>query len=163
MVLSGSEALLARVRDLRGYEDQDDDRLRFNYKMTDLQAALGWVQLKRLGSFLAQRRAIARRYSEALASRGVDVPQENALEQPIYYRYVLGMRQGVEAFLAACLQKGVCCRRPVYRPLHHYLPVPALPHSEEAWRRNASLPIYPSLAEAEVDRVIEVVKEVIGN
>ncbi|MBI2877243.1 MAG: DegT/DnrJ/EryC1/StrS family aminotransferase [Candidatus Tectomicrobia bacterium] len=184
MVLSPSAALLERVRDLRGYQDQDDDRVRYNYKMTDLQAALGRVQLRRLDAFLSRRRAIARRYTEALAPLGVTLPWEDPSRQPIHHRYVIGLREEgstgplrgeespgenagsppakVERFLAACLQQGVCCCRPVYRPLHYYLSVPALPHSAEAWRRNVSLPIYPLLEEAQVDRVIQVVKETLA-
>lgn len=163
MVLSDSEALLERVRDLRGYDDQDDDELRYNYKMTDLQAALGVAQLKRLEFFLSRRRAIARRYAEALALLGWTLPQEDPRRQPIYYRYVVGLNGGaeVERFLAACLQQGVGCRRPVYRPLHHHLSAPVLPHSEEAWQRNVSLPLYPSLEESQVERVIQVVKKAI--
>ncbi|HLE42853.1 MAG TPA: aminotransferase class I/II-fold pyridoxal phosphate-dependent enzyme, partial [Methylomirabilota bacterium] len=55
MLVSGDARLLAAARDLREYDEKPDDRPRFNYKLTDLAAALGLAQLARLDGFLARR------------------------------------------------------------------------------------------------------------
>ena len=69
MLLSNDERILSAARDLREYDQKDDDRPRFNYKMTDFQAALGLAQLAQLPRFLDRRQAIAARYSARLRSR----------------------------------------------------------------------------------------------
>src|SRR5579883_2046260 len=66
MLLSDSDTLVRRARDLRDYDDRADATLRYNYKMTDFQAALGVSQLGRLPQFLARREALAARYEAAL-------------------------------------------------------------------------------------------------
>ncbi len=62
MVLSDSEDLISRINDLREYDNRDDYILRYNYKMTDIQAALGLSQLSFLEKFIERRREIAARY-----------------------------------------------------------------------------------------------------
>src|SRR3989454_2702856 len=63
----GPADLVARARDTRDYDERTDLAPRFNYKMTDMQAALGRSQLARLDAFIARRRALAARYRAALA------------------------------------------------------------------------------------------------
>src|SRR5712664_4068124 len=60
--VTGRADLVARARDARDYDERDDLTPRFNYKMTDMQAALGRSQLVRLDAFIARRRALAARY-----------------------------------------------------------------------------------------------------
>src|SRR5262249_49240562 len=65
--VAGPAALVARARDARDYDERAEQAPRFNYKMTDMQAALGRGQLARLDAFIARRRALAERYWAALA------------------------------------------------------------------------------------------------
>ena len=89
MVLGSDEALLAEIRDLRAMDEKEDFRVRFNYKMTDLQAALGLSQLRKLTTFIARRREIADLYSDALRGLGLPVPCVPGDCEPVWYRYVL--------------------------------------------------------------------------
>ncbi len=57
-------------------------------------------------------------------------------------------------------QKKVMCMRPVYIPLHIYLNLPGFPQTMEAWQKTISIPLYPSLTEKEIEKIIAVVKEV---
>jgi perosamine synthetase len=59
MVATSSRELADRIRDLKFYDKKSDFRLRFNYQLTDIQAAVGRVQLAKLGRFIARRRDIA--------------------------------------------------------------------------------------------------------
>src|SRR5499426_1542062 len=65
--VTGRADLVARARGARDYDEQADLTPRFNYKMTDMQAALGRSQLVRLDAFIARRRELATRYRTALA------------------------------------------------------------------------------------------------
>lgn len=75
MVLSHDQSLLERARALREYDEEPvlDDRA-FNYKMTDLQAALGLSQLRRFPSFLERRREIAAAYRTAFSAARLGLP-----------------------------------------------------------------------------------------
>jgi len=155
MVASDSRQLIERIRDLREYDEKEDYRPRFNYKMTDVQAAIGLAQLERLGDFISSRRAIAQEYDQALDSEHWRLPAK--CPGHIYFRYVLKLDTGIAAMRQFLKAKGIGCARPVYRPLHHYLKLAGYPRADAAWRQSLSLPIYPSLKTKEVDRIIAAV------
>jgi len=158
MLLSNDERILAVGRDLREYDQKEDATPRLNYKMTDLQAALGLAQLKRLPQFLKRREQIANVYRERLSA----LPLEQPLLFPgrIWYRYVVKGPGRADPFLARLQALGVEARRPVFRPLHRYLGQEGFPGTEEAWERAVSLPLYPSLSDEEVERVLQAAQEV---
>ncbi len=89
MVTAKSPEIIERIRDLKTYDGKEADAVRYNYKMTDVQAALGEVQLGRLEDFIEQRRKIARQYVKHLKSLSIKLPAEIA--EHIYYRFVVGL------------------------------------------------------------------------
>ncbi|MFB0565197.1 MAG: DegT/DnrJ/EryC1/StrS family aminotransferase [Candidatus Aminicenantaceae bacterium] len=160
MVLSDSRELISKIRDLRGYDNRDDYVLRYNYKMTDLQASLGFNQLSFLEEFITKRREIAVRYFREFKDCDFTLPPWKEGNEHIYYRFVVKTRGNASDYLEKTEEKKVMCRRPVYIPLHVYLNLSGFPHSSEAWKRTISIPLYPSLKENEVERIIRVIKEV---
>jgi perosamine synthetase len=159
MVATASPELAARVNDLKTYDKRDDPATRFNFKLTDIQAAVGRVQLARLNSFIARRRAIARRYRSAFQSLPVRLPPEDAGH--IYFRYVVDVGADCSDFIRRAAQAGIGCDRPVYIPLHRLLHLDGFPATERAWRRSVSIPIYPSLTDDDVERIISVVSDLL--
>lgn len=167
MVLSNSSRLLNVVRDLREYDEKRDDRLRFNYKMTDIQAAIGLSQLKGLPGFIRRRQRIARQYLKGLKGLPILLPSPLPGRRSIYYRFVIRVNK-VRGFMERMEGEGIVCRRPVYRPLHYYagdghLPrtrgmVRGLQNTERAWREAVSIPIYPLLNDEDVERVLRSIK-----
>ena len=162
MVASHSEDLLEEVRDLRAYDEKEDYRLRFNYKMTDLQGALGLSQLAKLADCISRRRKIARLYSAGLKGLPIDLPREGEDRRHIFFRYIIRIERPLAAILQAFEKKGVCCRRPIYKPLHRFLGLGGFPSAEEVAESALSLPIYPSLKEEEIERVIKAAQEILG-
>jgi perosamine synthetase len=161
MVLGSDGALLEEIRDLRAMDDRDEFRVRYNCKMTDMQAALGMSQLRKLTGFVARRREIADRYGDALRRLGIPAPPEPGECEPAWYRYVLVLGGDAEPFIEDMKKKGVDCRRPVFKPLHRYLGLSGYETTEEIWRRAVSVPLYPSLTGAEVDTVVKALRSVI--
>jgi dTDP-4-amino-4,6-dideoxygalactose transaminase len=154
MLLSDSETLLRRARDLRDYDGRPTLQVRFNYKMTDFQAALGLSQLRRLPEFLARRSTLASRYDEALRHLPVRPPVAPADRTHIFYRYVVGVNDA--PLLATRLrQQGIDCKSPVGQPLHQYLEATGFARTDHAMRTALSLPIYPSLADEAADAVAQ--------
>jgi len=86
-ICTDDKALADLLRDLRDYDGRIDPILRFNYKMTDIQAAIARAQLQSLDTFISVRRDLANRYSDAL--RGYPLTLPNFAEGDIAFRYVI--------------------------------------------------------------------------
>ena len=146
MVLARDALLLRRVRRLCT-SDARGAAQRFNYRMTDLAAAVGRVQLRRLPEFLATRWRLATAYDRALARPGVD---------PVAYRYVLRHPEAGR-FLLAPRGAGAEAKRPVNQPLNRTLGLGGFPVADGLHATSVSLPIYPPLSVQQVRGVAEVV------
>lgn len=158
-LLTTDRAPLARLaRDLRSYDERPEYRLRFNYKMTEVAAAVLRVQLRRLPEFLERRRAIAQVYRRELGHL-LEAPEPMSGEVPYRFPARVPARR-LPGLLQALRRDGVGAARPVFRPLHRYLDRPAgeYPHAERAWRQIVSLPLHPSMTEAEVEQVVDAVR-----
>lgn len=141
--------------------------LGFNYRLTDLQCALGLSQLARLEDFVERRRRVAARYDEAFARiRGVTPLREPAGSRGSYHLYVVRVtaaarRRIFEGLRAAGIGVNVhyipVYRQPYYRArgFADY----SLPGAEEYYSGCISIPMYPGLTDSEVARVVESVAE----
>jgi len=157
IVTARNPAVVEQVRDMVEYDNRDDWRQRFSYGFTEMQAALGLWQTARLTQFLARRRAIADYYTERFSAHQIATPPVPTAPgtDRIYYRYVLRARSADEA-IAALRSMGVDAKRPVFRPLHHYLGGES-PQAQIAHEQIVSLPIYPQLGDSEAEQVTEAV------
>ncbi|MDA1001620.1 MAG: DegT/DnrJ/EryC1/StrS aminotransferase family protein [bacterium] len=169
MIAGDDAALLAAARDARSYDERENTLPRWNYKLTDLQAALGLSQLARYERFIEARRKIAACYREGLAESGLGLPGDPPAGRHVYHRYVVrlpevwGEKQGPGAADAACrafAAEGIGVRRPIHAPLHRLLGESGFPGTEAAWARHISLPIYPSLTADEADRIMDAARRI---
>lgn len=141
--------------------------LGFNYRITDIQCALGLSQLARLAGWVARRNQIAALYREALAGeeRIVLPPAAPADSLHGYHLFPIRVRDGAEARLRAfealrAAGIGVQVHYiPVYRLTHYRdtlgYPQDQCPHAEELYSGLISLPMFPGMEESEVGRVVE--------
>ncbi|MEI8173862.1 MAG: DegT/DnrJ/EryC1/StrS family aminotransferase [Deltaproteobacteria bacterium] len=157
MVLSNNESLTEIIRDFRDYDKKEHYNIRYNYKMTDIQAALGISQLNKLSFFIERRKYIADIYHHECKNCGFETPVVTSEGDHIYYRYVL-LLDHVDQFIHKMTQEGVACRRPVFKPLHRYLSLSGYETTDWLWERAVSIPIYPSLMDNEISKIIEAVK-----
>lgn len=167
MLVSSDAGLLARARDLREYDKRPDYKIRYNYQMTDLAAAVGRTQLARLGAFAGRRRQIAERYREAFKEiPGLRFQEPAPGAGPFGYRFVVRAGREAGKVCKALAERGVEAIQPIapYQLLHRYLgeDPAAFPEAESLAREAVSLPVYPSLTDVEQDRVITAVKGVLG-
>jgi dTDP-4-amino-4,6-dideoxygalactose transaminase len=164
MACTSSALLAERMRALRDYDQREDYQVRFSYKLSDLQASLGLAQLARLPEMLDRRRRLAERYYAALRGLAVALPPRRQDGESIYYRYVVRARHA-ERLIGLFAQRGVECKRPVFRPLHHYLngTRPDLARTDRFHAQALSLPLYPALTDAQAERVVEAARAVFGS
>ena len=139
----------------------------FNYRMTDVQAALGLEQLKRLPRMLERRRELVARYRAGLSGLpGLSLPAEETHAgtnwQTFAIRLAAAERQ--RPVMQAVLKRGISTRRGIMcahreAPYAAMWPEGCLPESEAASDRGVILPLYHDLSEAEQDRVIAALRE----
>jgi len=156
MLLTDDEGVAEYARDRRDYDNRDDGVQRYPYKMTNFQAAMGRVQLRRLPEFIRRRGEIAAAYAEGFRPTPLRLP---AAPGHVFFRYVVetDRRDELQRHLAAA---GIEAKRPVHRPAHHFLGG-HFPRSQYAHDHCLSLPIYPTLIDDDVRRVIESVRRFI--
>lgn len=144
------------------------ETLGYNYRLTDIQAALGLSQLKRLDSFIAERNEIADRYRELFADLPVGLPPaapNGALHA--YHLFALHVPDRTRVF-QELRQAGIGVQVH-YVPVHHHgvsvdiqLPAGGLPHCEQVYEGLISIPIYPGLSAAEQEVVVHEIRKAIG-
>ena len=160
-VATSSPEMAAQVRDLRDYDGRTDAQPRYNYKLTDLQAAIARVQLQKLHTLIARRRELGARYDRELSRTGAHLPGFEPGDYP--FRYVVLHPDGAADLIPRFEAAGVAARRPVFCPIHRCLNLSDsdFPHTSDAYRRALSLPLYPDLSEPEVARVLQTAREVL--
>ena len=155
------------------YEQQ---MLGFNYRMTDIQAALGLSQLGKLDRFLERRRAIARRYDEAFGKLPhlrlpQSTPQDRARSGHHLYVALFdfaAMRTARTAFMKKLREQGIgsqvhyipVYRHPYYAKRYGLAPA-AFPEAESYYSGCLSLPFYPALTDEDVERVVTTVTQAV--
>jgi dTDP-4-amino-4,6-dideoxygalactose transaminase len=160
-LVSPQPTLVPSVRDLASHEGRSIDRVRVNGLMGDLHAAIATVQVERLKEFIARRAAIAARYDRMMRGAGGAPPEAESGRAPVFSRYLVPVRDpdGALRFLQ---RQGILARRPVQQPLHRLLGLRSrFPATEAAHARMISLPIYPTLDDAAVERIVDAVSELI--
>ncbi len=144
--------------------------LGFNYRITDLQAALGISQLQRLDAYVARRHALAERYDDLLSGERLSVPWQHPDSYSSRHLYVVRLHTD-------SIQSS---HREVFEQLRasgigvnlHYIPVHTQPYFQDLGRwadgfaeaeafysQAISLPLYPAMSDAEQDRVIDALRE----
>jgi len=162
MACTSDPRLAERMRSLRECDKHDHYEVRYNCQMSDLQASLGLSQLARLPEALRRRRALAAEYSSTLSELDVRLPPSSPDCEPVFYRYVVRVPD-VDWAISAFGSRAVECKRPVYRPLHHYLPGASghLPNTDRVYSEALSLPLYPALSRQEVRLLLGAAQEVL--
>jgi perosamine synthetase len=170
-VITNDDALAGRMRKVKGQGQSLTrrywhDEIGFNYRMTNICAAIGVAQIERLREIVERKQAIASLYRKALAESGFvfqQVPEEVRSNEWL----VTGLvphgadRDAVMQQMAA---KGIDTR-PVFYCAHHmpmYATGQSLPVAEDISNRGISLPSYPALTDDQVLRVADALKAAIG-
>ena len=145
----------------------------YKYNLTDIAAALGIHQLQRARGFQQRRATIAQRYRAAFADLPVQLPPEPEPGQlHAWHLYVLRLGDDAplarDAFIERLFELGIGVSVH-YIPLHLHpywrerygLDAAQFPHSQHAYERMLSLPLYTKMSEADIERVIAAVRQLL--
>lgn len=174
-VVGDDEELCALVRHLtttaRVGADYTHDRVGFNYRMTNLEAAVGCAQMECLDDYVAAKRRIAHCYNDALC----DLPGVNRFPEPDWAEsacWFSGVSLepkvggGIETVIAALIERGIGAR-PFWKPVHLQspyadAPVEAVSVTMSVWDRVLTLPCSTHLSEADQNTVIAALHDILG-
>ncbi len=146
----------------------------FKYNMTDLQAALGLAQLRKLDRFQQRRREVAQSYTRAFHGiEALEVPVERPEVEHAWHLYVLRLRPealriGRDRFIQELTARNIGCSvhfipvhlHPYYQRKYRY-PADAFPIAVSNYQRMVSLPLHPRLTEPDVSDVINAVLDIV--
>ncbi len=169
-ICTDDERLANGVRMLRNHGRRSKfthEKIGFNLRFNEIQAAVGRVALRHLDALNAHRRAVAARYTERLAGL-VETPLERSWAEPVYHMYVI--RTPDRDALADCLrERGIGTgihypvanhQQPAITALYHDLP--SLPNTEQWVDEILSLPIHGQMPLEDVDRVCDAIAGCLG-
>jgi len=166
MVMTRNETIASRVRLLRnqGMEQRYRNEIAgYNMRMTDIQAAIGRVQLKSLPNWTSQRKRNARVLDGGLV--GVEIPHVQARCTHVYHQYTVRVPGGErDRLVEGVREQGIGCD--VYYPVPvHRLPAFGLdldlPETDRAAREVLSLPVHPGLTERQLERIATSVNAIV--
>lgn len=170
-ITSSSEEMRPRPeQEIWNYQQID---LGFNYRMTDIQAALGLNQMKRLDEFVTKRHALAERYNLLLAELPVKTPWQHPDSHSSYHLYPIRLnadktsktQREVYDVLRA---EGILVNLhyiPVYRqPIYEAMGFKAgyCPEAERYYHETISIPMYPAMNNEQQDRVVATLRKALG-
>jgi dTDP-4-amino-4,6-dideoxygalactose transaminase len=146
------------------------DQIGYNYRLTNIAAAVGVAQLEQLPGFLAAKRRIADRYNDAFSDLPVMLPPHAVWAEPSWWLYsvLLAPDAGQPERVAEQMAAYGIQTRPLWRPLHRQPPYASALRvggviADLIWQRGLSLPCSVGLSEGDQDRVIEALRATLGS
>ncbi len=155
MLVARDRGLADAARDYRQFDGRHDRKPRFNFQMTDLQAAIGRVQLRKLPGFVTRRGDIFARYRAA----GFDLLDEKSDGVPVRYRSIV-RTQSPRAIIDNLARYDIKAIVPV-EDWELLGPAEQYPNAAALTRTAVSLPTYPSLSDEELSRIIDVLGDAV--
>ena len=176
MVLMRSPEALERVRQMRGHgmtsgalqrlnartPHYDVTMLGFNYRLDEIRAAIGLVQLSRLEAMQARRATLVARYRALLGDRSGIILPRAPLGLSAHHIMPVLLPEGADRDATAVAMRDAGVQTTIHYPPVHRLtfyrerhPGVSLPQSEAFYRRELTLPLHPGMEVSDVDRVVE--------
>jgi dTDP-4-amino-4,6-dideoxygalactose transaminase len=167
-LLTYSSSAAAKARQLRSYGSEDGIDIQlpgFNYRLDEIQSALLRIKLCYIESYVSARRKIAELYTSELSECGFQTPSPEGIARHSYYVYSLRVkrRDDLRQFLSS---------RGIQSSIHYQIPLHLLsvferdgfyrgqfPNAERCADEFLSLPLYPALSTAAIERVISTMRE----
>ena len=165
MCVTNNKELDEKIKLLRDHYPTETkylyEHLGYNYRLTNIQAAIGCAQMEKIETIIKNKRSNAKLYNDLLSVTNVTLPPEESWAKSVYWMYSILTNKRNE--LAAALKKADIDSRPFFTPMHImplYRTAQYLPVSEYLGRMGLNLPSSPLLRQEDIERVCDTVKRV---
>jgi perosamine synthetase len=181
MITTDSAKLAEACRLLRNHGESEKyfhTSLGYNYRMTELQAALGVVQLKKLARFNRRRIANAKHYTKHINAAGLNHPYKKREVTHVYHQYAVTINEdggfvlSRDEFMQYLKDKGIGCaihyplpihRQPLYERLGYTDETVRCPVAREVSHKIVSLPVHPALSKTDLRYITETIRNLGGD
>jgi dTDP-4-amino-4,6-dideoxygalactose transaminase len=178
MIVTNDDALAERIKILRSHGGVPEgyryryEAAGFNYRLSDIHGAVGVAQMEKLPGIIEARRAAARLLKERLSAiRDITLPTDPPWGRHIYQSFIIMLEKGLDRDrlvkdlrdrdVEATIGTYALHDQPFFQSVYGYVSG-QLPNSHEAFLRTVTLPLYPQISEAELDKVAEEMRSAIA-
>ncbi len=154
-VFSSNKKIIQEIKHRIDYKEMEIYSVKYNYKPSDLLAALGLNQLRFLTKFIEKRQVLANEYDRFFTKNSIEYFNLIVDRYNTYYKYIIILKGNIQKTIQHLKKNKIDAEEPIRTPLHKLLGLdPALfPNTELAWHKCISLPIYPTLKKTEVEKI----------
>lgn len=169
--MTNNEELAHKIRILRDHGEAPNKKywynvVGFNYRMTNLQAAIGVAQLEKLDEFVKTKRKIAKSYDKLLEDvKGISLPPEESWAKNVYWMYSLLIKDDYGLKRNELIRKyweNNVETRPFFHPIHTIPPYESgerHPIAEKLSREGINLPSFIELRKEEIENIAEIIRQ----
>jgi dTDP-4-amino-4,6-dideoxygalactose transaminase len=164
-IYSKNRELIDSIYDLVNFDYRPTYKVRYNYHLSDFEAALGLSQLRKLDSFIKRRKEIAEEYNEVIEKKkDAFIVKIQRNKERVWYRYVIISDKKTEKIKEEFLKNGIEVINPLenWESLHNYLHLDRedFPNAENITKKTISVPIYPSLSDEEIEKIKKAIDKI---
>jgi len=164
-VITNDKGLYEKIKLLKVYDKNLNFELRYNYKITEVQSAMGLLQIKNITKFINKRKKffdIYKKEFENCNNIKIFKPTENV--EPVFYRFIIQFKNKVDLdkIITKFRKNGIEVAKPVFLPLDkYYYGKFVCKNTEKFYNTTLSLPLYPELTETEIRKILNIAKKIL--
>jgi perosamine synthetase len=165
IILTNNKKIYSIIKDLKEYDKKRRFKLRYNYKLSEVQAIMGLQQIEKIEYFVNKRRKLFEYYKNRLKNcKNIKIFEPLKNTEPVFYRFIIQItdKENIDEIMANYKKFDIEVAKPIFLPLDKYYYGKFIcRNSELLYNTTLSLPIYPSLNEKEVNYISKITKKIL--
>lgn len=164
VILTNDKKIYEYIKDIKSYDKKTKFTLRYNFKLSEIQAAMGLIQLDNINKFIEKRKKIFEYYKNGFKNcSNINIFEPLKHTEAVFYRFIIQLKNmNLNTLIREYERFGIEVKKPVYLPLDKYYFKKFLcKKSQLLFNTTLSLPIYPSLKKEEIEYIIKITKKLI--
>jgi dTDP-4-amino-4,6-dideoxygalactose transaminase len=165
IILTNNKKIYSIIKDLKEYDKKRKFKLRYNYKLSEVQAIMGLQQIEKIEYFVNRRRKLFEYYKNRLKNcKNIKIFEPLKNTEPVFYRFIIQItdKENIDEIIANYKKFDIEVAKPIFLPLDKYYYGKFIcKNSELLYNTTLSLPIYPSLNEKEVNYISKITKKIL--
>ena len=165
LILSQKRDLISKAKTFKysPFSENPENALQYDYRMSDITAALGLSQIKIINKLLERRIELAKYYDKRLLRSKYKTYKSLANRKNIYSKYLILMEGSLEKTADFLRKNKIDARKPVINPAYKLLNLDEkkYPNASHCYHKLLEIPIYPSLKKKEIEKIADMLLKVI--